>query len=92
MFKIMLPPRNLSAEERDNMRKEDLEGVALAFPDSGSAGNTNTGNASRRCLKKENLRERLIGTVPDEYQEDFRYGVKSFDNLYFSIILTLWIG
>ena len=68
----MLPPRDLSAEERKNMRNEDLEGVALAFPDSGSAGNTNTGNCSRRCLTKENLRERLIGTVPAEHQGDFR--------------------
>ena len=68
----MLPPRNLSPEEKENIAKEDLEGVALAFPDSGSAGNTNTGNASRRCLKKEHLRERFINTVPDKFQNDFR--------------------
>ena len=40
------------------MSKEELEGVALAFPDSGSAGNTNTGNCARRTLSKEHLRER----------------------------------
>lgn len=68
----MLPPRNISAEDKDDMSKEELEGVALAFPDSGSAGNTNTGNAARRCLMKEHLRERLIGSVPVEFQADFR--------------------
>ena len=68
----MLPPRNVSPEERDKLSKEELEGVALAFPDSGSAGNTNTGNASRRCLMKEHLRERLVGSVPEQDQEDFR--------------------
>ena len=61
----MLPPRNISAEDKDDMSKEELEGVALAFPDSGSAGNTNTG-------MKEHLRERLIGSVPVEFQADFR--------------------
>ena len=39
----MLPPRNLSAEDREKMSKDELEGVALSFPDSGNAGNTNTG-------------------------------------------------
>ena len=39
----MLPPRDVTAEDREHMSKEDLEGVALSFPDSGSAGNTNTG-------------------------------------------------
>ena len=68
----MLPPRNLTAEERDSMSKEELEGVAIGFPDSGSAGNTNTGNAGRRCLMKEHLRERLIRCVPVEHQGDFR--------------------
>ena len=68
----MLPPRNLSPQEKERMSKEDLEGVALAFPDSGSAGNTNTGNASRRCLKKGHLRERLVGTVPLGFQDDYR--------------------
>ena len=67
----MLPPRNLTAEERDSMSKEELEGVAIGFPDSGSAGNTNTGNAGRRCLMKEHLRERLIRCVPEEHQADF---------------------
>jgi hypothetical protein len=78
--KIMLPPRNLSAGDRELLAKEDLEGVALAFPDSGSAGNTNTGNASRRCLMKEHLRERLVGTVPEQDQGDFRLviGVQYF--------------
>ena len=70
----MLPPRNLSPEESGTRSKEDLDGVALAFPDSGSAGNTNTGNAARRCLMREHLRERLIGTVPVDDQEGFRYG------------------
>ena len=59
-------------EEKERMSKEQLEGVALAFPDSGSSGNTNTGNAARRCLMKEHLRERLIGTVPEHHREDFR--------------------
>ena len=68
----MLPPRDLSAEELEKMTKQDLEGVALSFPDSSSAGNTNTGNAARKCLLKDHLRERLIGTVPEEHQEDFR--------------------
>ena len=68
----MLPPRNLSPDEYARRSKQDLEGVALAFPDSGSAGNTNTGNAARRCLMKEHLRERLVGTVPTEHQEYFR--------------------
>ena len=40
----MLPPRNVLAEELEQMSKEDLEGVALSFPDSSSAGNTNTGS------------------------------------------------
>jgi hypothetical protein len=66
----MLPPRNITPEEKLNMAKEDFEGVALAFPDSG--GNTNTGNAARRCLMKEHLRERLVGCVPEEHQGDFR--------------------
>ena len=70
----MLPPRNLSPEESGTRSKEDLDGVALAFPDSGSAGNTNTGNAARRCLMREHLRERLVGTVPVDDQEGFRYG------------------
>ena len=68
----MLPPRDVQPEDLEIMSKEDLEGVALSFPDSGSAGNTNTGNAARRCLTKDNLRERLIGTVPQEDQECFR--------------------
>ena len=68
----MLPPRGITAEEKAEMTKDELEGVALSFPDSGSAGNTNTGNASRRCLLQDNLRERLIETVPEEDQEDFR--------------------
>ena len=55
------------------MTKDDFEGVALAFPDSGSnCGNTNTGNAARRCLLTDHLRERFIGTVPEEHQDDFR--------------------
>ena len=54
------------------MAKEELEGVALAFPDSGSAGNTNTGNAARRTLMKEHLRERFVSTVPDTHKDDFR--------------------
>ena len=69
----MLPPRGVTAEDKEKMTKDDLEGVALSFPDSGSAGNTNTGNASRRCLHQDHLRERLIGTVPEEDQEDFRW-------------------
>ena len=68
----MLPPRNMSAEDMEGLTKEDKEGVALAFPDSGSAGNTNTGNTARRCLMKEHLRERFVGTVPEEDQADFR--------------------
>ena len=68
----MLPPRNVSAEDRENMAREYLEGVALSFPDSGSAGNTNTGNAARRCLLKDHLRDRLIGTLPEQHQDDFR--------------------
>ena len=68
----MLPPRGVSQEEKEKLCMEDLEGVALAFPDSGSAGNTNTGNAARRCLMKEHLRERFIGTVPEHHQADFR--------------------
>ena len=69
----MLPPRDLSEEDMLTMSKDDLDGVALAFPDSNSnAGNTNTGNAARRCLLQDHLRERLIGTVPEEHQEDFR--------------------
>ena len=68
----MLPPRDLSEEEMEKMSKQDLEGVALSFPDSSSAGNTNTGNAARKCLLKDHLRERFIGAVPEEHQEDFR--------------------
>ena len=68
----MLPPRDVNAEQRESMTKEQLEGVALAFPDSGSAGNTNTGNAARRTLMKEHLRERFINTVPELYREGFR--------------------
>ena len=69
----MLPPRDVSEEDKLTMSKDDLDGVALAFPDSNSnAGNTNTGNAARRCLLQDHLRERLIGTVPEEHQEDFR--------------------
>ena len=74
----MLPPRGISTEEREDLSEVFLEGVALAFPDSGSAGNTNTGNAARRCLMKEHLRERLVGTVPEHHQGDFRYGVRDF--------------
>ena len=40
----MLPARNIPQEERDHMSAEDLDGVALDFPDSGNSGNTNTGN------------------------------------------------
>ena len=69
----MLPPRNLTAEEKDKMSKEELEGVAIGFPDSSSAGNTNTGNAGRRCLMKEHLRERLVSCVPVQHQENFRF-------------------
>ena len=69
----MLPPRYVTDQERETMTKDDLEGVALAFPDSGSnCGNTNTGNAARRCLLTDHLRERFIGTVPEEHQDDFR--------------------
>ena len=69
----MLPPRGVTDEEREVLTKDDLEGVALSFPDSGSnCGNTNTGNASRRCFLTDHLRERLIRTVPEEFQEDFR--------------------
>ena len=68
----MLPPRDVNTEQRESMTKEQLEGVALAFPDSGSAGNTNTGNAARRTLMKEHLRERFINTVPELYREGFR--------------------
>ena len=68
----MLPPRDLSEEEMERMSKQDLEGVALSFPDSSSAGNTNTGNAARKCLLKDHLRERFIAAVPEEHQEDFR--------------------
>ena len=68
----MLPPRGLTPEDKNSMTKDDLEGVALSFPDSGSAGNTNTGNAARKCLLQDHLRERLVRTVPEEDQEDFR--------------------
>jgi hypothetical protein len=51
----MLPPRGVDPEVLENMTKDELDGVALAFPDSGSAGNTNTGNAARRTLMKEHL-------------------------------------
>ena len=68
----MLPPRDVNTEQRESMTKEQIEGVALAFPDSGSAGNTNTGNAARRTLMKEHLRERFINTVPELYREGFR--------------------
>ena len=68
----MLPPRDVNTEQRESMTKEQLEGVALAFPDSGSAGNTNTGNAARRTLMKEHLSERFINTVPELYREGFR--------------------
>ena len=69
----MLPPWNLTEQERENMTKDELSGVALSFPDSGSAGNTNTGNAARRTLFQTHLRERLIATVPELHQENFRY-------------------
>ena len=73
------------------MTKEQLEGVAIAFPDSGAAGTTNTGNSARRCLMKEHLRERFIGTVPEHQREDFRYisGTEIFfsSKLIFSFIL-----
>ena len=71
---VMLPPRDVSEEERARLTKDDMEGVALSFPDSSSTGggNTNTGNAARRCLLKDHLRERLITTVPAEHQDDFR--------------------
>ena len=69
---IMLPPRAVQPEDLEVLSKEDLEGVALSFPDSSSAGNTNTGNTARRCLMKDHLRERLVGTVPEEHQEAFR--------------------
>ena len=68
----MLPPRGVDPEVLENMTKEELDGVALAFPDSGSAGNTNTGNAARRTLMKEHLRDRFINAVPEVYQDDFR--------------------
>ena len=68
----MLPPRGLTPEDKNSMTKDDLEAVALSFPDSGSAGNTNTGNAARKCLLQDHLRERLVRTVPEEDQEDFR--------------------
>ena len=89
----MLPPRNLTEQEKLTMSKDDLEGVALSFPDSGSAGNTNTGNASRRLLLLDHLRERLIGTVPELDQEDFRLeqvqtGLK-LDNLLFAWVLCV---
>ena len=64
----MLPPRNVDPEVKEDMSKEQLEGVALAFPDSGSAGNTNTGNAARRTLMREHLRERFVATVPEQYR------------------------
>ena len=67
----MLPPRDV--KEDISLSKDDMEGVALSFPDSGSNnGNTNTGNAARRCMLKDHLRERLIQTVPEEHQDDFR--------------------
>ena len=69
----MLPPRDVAELDREQMSKDDLEGIALSFPDSGSAGNTDTGNAGRRCLLTDHLRERLVATVPEEHQEDFRY-------------------
>jgi hypothetical protein len=78
----MLPPRHLSLEEKETMTKEQLEGVAIAFPDSGAAGTTNTGNSARRCLMKEHLRERFIGTVPEHQREDFRYISGSFRDLF----------
>ena len=71
----MLPPRVTTDKDREDMSlsKDDMEGVALSFPDSGSNnGNTNTGNAARRCMLKDHLRERLIKTVPEEHQDDFR--------------------
>lgn len=68
----MLPPRNVDPAVKEEMTKEQLEGVALAFPDSGSAGNTNTGNAARRTLMREHLRERFVATVPEKYRDDFR--------------------
>ena len=72
VLQIMLPPRNVTPEDKLNLSREQLEGVALAFPDSGSAGNTNTGNCARRCLTREHLRERFVGTVPEEFRADFR--------------------
>ena len=68
----MLPPRGVDPEVLENMTKDELDGVALAFPDSGSAGNTNTGNAARRTLMKEHLRERFINTVPEVHRDNFR--------------------
>ena len=71
----MLPPRDADLEDRENMTKEEMEGVALAFPDSGSAGNTNNGNTARRTLLKEHLRERLVSTVPEQHRDAFRYRI-----------------
>ena len=85
----MLPPRKLSPEVRARMAKEELEGVALAFPDSGSSGNTNTGNAGRRCLMKEYLRERLVGTVPEQERADYRFGFVQFCILWVKLIPSL---
>ena len=73
----MLPPRNVPSEVLEGLSAEELEGVALSFPDSSSAGNTNTGNAARRCLTKDHLRERLVGSVPEEHREDFRWEISS---------------
>ena len=72
----MLPPRGLAPEELEGLTREELEGVALSFPDSSNAGNTNTGNAARRCLTTDHLRERLIGTVPEAHQEPYRLDTK----------------
>ena len=68
----MLPPRGLDPGDKDSMSKEELEGVALAFPDSGSAGNTKTGNCARRTPSKEHLRERFVKTVPEQHRDSFR--------------------
>ena len=86
----MLPPRHLSLEEKETMTKEQLEGVAIAFPDSGAAGTTNTGNSARRCLMKEHLRERFIGTVPEHQREDFRY-ISGIFRDFFSVQNSLFL-
>ena len=89
----MLPPRDVTDEEREALSKDDLEGVALSFPDSGSnSGNTNTGNAARRCLLKDHLRERLVHAVPAEHQHDFRQVFKLFSRTKSVTIKPPWLG